>query len=82
MGEREREREREKERERDRESGRVKKREREKVGEREKKGRDREEVSEWVSGGSGSEREEMTGSVSERHIENIESRIEKKMQVK
>ena len=29
-----------------------------------------------------SEREEMTGSVSERHIENIESRIEKNMQVK
>ena len=28
------------------------------------------------------EREEMTGLVSERHIENIESRIEKKMQVK
>ena len=59
----------------------MKKRERESWRER-KKGRDREEVSEWVSGGSGSEREEMTGSVSERHIENIESRIEKNIQVK
>ena len=60
-----------------RESEREREKDREKDGER-----DREEVSEWVSGGSGSEREEMTGLVSERHIENIERKIEKKMQVK